>query len=606
MKSVFRQLLCLTLCAALACSAAAAAVAEEAPAAAASVPVYTAADYPTCEAVAVYQDGSTRLVSYDSRDALAAGLDALAADEDVAFVQPNFSYADTAVDDPLYEKQWALYNDGSFTMETNRNDFPVFDQPFTEPSAPNRWRGPEQQTAAAKTQSAAVTATAGVDVDAADAWAAFDGGERDVVIALIDTGVDASHEDLQGVLWTNTGEIAGNGLDDDGNGYVDDVNGWDFYDDAASASITEDDDHGTHCAGVMAATGDNATGVAGLINDTSRISIMSLKALGGSEGSGTTADIIEAIEYADANGANIVNLSLGGSRFDYALYTAMKNSGMLFVVAAGNDGADIDDTATYPACFPLDNLIAVASVGCDGTLSSFSNYGTDNVDLAAPGSYILSTTTDDSYSYMSGTSMAAPLVTAAAAMVYAADADATLLQVRQALLSSVTALDSLDGVSSGGMLNVAAALALDASALSVTETDASETGSAPTLSYETSTQNGQTLLTLTAADADGDLAGVYYQQGALTADDFDGGANGVQFTLTDGEAVFRVSGSGTVTFYAIDLAGNESVLTAEVTASGTSLQPQTGGQTPSVPAGGQAGLPPMAPGDFQPERMQRR
>lgn len=427
MKKKLQKDLCLFLCGAVLCGTACTlpAAAEDSG--------YAPADYKNLEALVVYKDGTSEVRTYGDEAELAAGLKILGSDGDVACVQPNYSYTASSDSDPLYTDQWALYNDGSFELATNQNDYPVFDSPFGEPSAPRDWNGPARQSTMAKASSA-VTAVSGVDVNAEEAWDIYDGGSRDVVVALIDTGVDSSHEDLQGVLWTNTDEIAGNGIDDDGDGYIDDVSGWDFYDNTATASISSDDDHGTHCAGSIAANQDNGAGVTGLVGDTSHVQIMSLKVLGGKDGEGSTADIIKAIQYAEANGASIVNLSLGSNYFDYALYQTIKNSDMLFVVAAGNDGADSDQTPCYPASFNLSNIIAVANLNCDGTLSDSSNYGAASVDIAAPGSYILSTTTDNSYSYMTGTSMAAPLVTAAAAMVYSYDTGATLSQVRQILL----------------------------------------------------------------------------------------------------------------------------------------------------------------------------
>lgn len=588
MKKKLRKDLCLFLCGVVLWGTVSACTLP----AAAEDSGYTPADYENLAALVVYKDGTSEVRTYRDEVELAAGLKALESDGDVACVQPNYSYTASSDSDPLYADQWALYNDGSFELETNQNDYPVFDSPFGEPAAPRDWNGPARQSTAAKASSA-VTAVSGVDVNAEEAWDIYDGGSRDVIVALIDTGVDSSHEDLQGVLWTNTDEVAGNGVDDDGNGYIDDVSGWDFYDNTAAASISSDDDHGTHCAGSIAANQDNGAGVTGLVGDTSHVRIMSLKVLGGKDGQGSTADIIKAIQYAEANGASIVNLSLGSSYFDYALYQTMKNSDMLFVVAAGNDGADSDQTPCYPASFNLSNLIAVANLNCDGTLSDSSNYGAASVDIAAPGSYILSTTTDNSYSYMTGTSMAAPLVTAAAAMVYSYDSDATLSQVRQILLDSVSEQSGLSGkVSSGGMLDVAAALKHDLSDVSVGENEETASGgSAPELSCATSQQNGRTVLTLTATDADGDLGGVFYSEGTLTASDFAYGSNGTPFALENGSMSFLIFGSGTVTFYAVDMAGNESVLTAEVegtaesgTSPGTSGS-ETSGETGNAPSG---------------------
>lgn len=202
-------------------------------------------------------------------------------------------------------------------------------------------------------------------------------------------------------------------------------------------------------------------GIAGIVQ-SDHVKIMVLKALGGSNGSGTTDSIIRAIQYAEANGASICNLSLGSSTNDRALYQAIAGSSMLFVVAAGNDGADTDVSLGYPASYGLDNIISVANLNYDGALHDSSNCGAVSVDLAAPGSYILSITPGNGYSYMTGTSMAAPMVTAAAAMVYSYYADITLADVKEILLSSVKTLDTLDGaVATGGMLDLGAAMTYD-------------------------------------------------------------------------------------------------------------------------------------------------
>ncbi|QIB70732.1 S8 family serine peptidase [Aminipila butyrica] len=305
------------------------------------------------------------------------------------------------------------------------------------------------------------SAVAGIDINIRDAWAAYE-SQRNVTVAFIDTGIDYNHEDLSDIMWVNEDEIPDNGVDDDGNGYVDDIYGWNFYDNNNSVYVGEEDDHGTHGAGTIAATKDNAIGITG-IADEDAISIMSLKALGGKDGSGTTESIMKAIAYAEANGASICNLSLGTTSYDKDLYEAMAKSKMLFIVAAGNGdddgGTDIDKTPTYPAAFNLDNIISVANVSYDGALSSSSNYGEASVDIAAPGSYILSLTADNGYAYMSGTSMAAPMITGTAALLYSARGDWNLQQVREAILNTATPLSGLSGkVVSGGMLNAGAAM----------------------------------------------------------------------------------------------------------------------------------------------------
>lgn len=572
---------------------------------------YAISDYANNQVLAVYSDGTTQVFSYDSEAELEHGLNTLAGQDDVVWIQPNFTYGNTAetVDDPMYDEQWALSNDGSFQMEEEENQYPVFDQPFGPPAAPGQWGGPRGERMgfggmapkSYRTAASSVSAVSGIDINAEEAWQLFDDGSRDVIVALIDTGVDITHEDLSDSIWVNTGEIAGNGIDDDGNGYVDDVYGWDFYDDSNEVYVGSEDDHGTHGAGTIVASSDNGVGIAGLAGDTDHVQLMVLKALGGSDGSGSTEDMIDAIQYAQDNGASIVNLSLGTSTFDYALYLAMKNSDLLFVVAAGNDGADDDETGTYPAAYPLDNIISVANLNCDGTLHSSSNYGIQSVDLAAPGSYILSTTTGSTYSYMTGTSMAAPMVTAAAAMVYSYYDGISLSEVRQILLDTVSSLDSLSGlVATGGMLNVGAALSFDLSNLVESGSESTtDSGTAPVIQLETSQDNDVNLLTLTVTDEDGDLCLVSYAKGEQTAADFDHGAAGTQITLQDdGTAVFRVISGGTYTFYALDLYGNETVQV--ITLEG---QSDSGDSTSTAPgAEFRGGHMPPPGGRFHPQR----
>ena len=189
---------------------------------------------------------------------------------------------------------------------------------------------------------------------------------------------------------------------------------------------------------------------------------MVLKAFSGSTNTGKTSDIIRAIQYAEANGAAIVNLSIGVESYNAPLYDAIKASRMLFIAAAGNHGADSADKPLYPASYDLDNIISVANLDRDGTLHASSNYGA-SVDIAAPGTSIIGYGGEGQMYYMTGTSMAAPMVTAAAALVYSCCTKLSLAQVRDVLLSSVRPLSALAGkVTTGGMLDVAAALAAGA------------------------------------------------------------------------------------------------------------------------------------------------
>ncbi|MHC1723596.1 MAG: S8 family peptidase [Aminipila sp.] len=373
----------------------------------------------------------------------------------------------TLTNDKLSSEQWALYNNGRFKMEAEQNKYPVFENSFQQRMNPGKWARPSKPKNGQKKmpnntiKTVSIPAEAGIDINISEAWKLYK-SQRNVTVAIIDTGIDFNHEDLSNVMWVNQDEIAGNNTDDDGNGYVDDIYGWNFYNNNNNIYVGEEDDHGTHEAGTITATKDNSVGITGIADEDS-VSIMSLKVLGGEDGSGTTESIINAIKYADANGASICNLSLGTTSYDQALYDAMANSNMLFVVAAGNGdsegGTNIDFVPTYPAAFDLNNIISVANVSCDGNLSSSSNYGKNSVDIAAPGSYILGLTADNGYAYMSGTSMAAPMVTAVAALVYTGNADLSLSDVKEAILTSATPLDTLTGkVSSGGLLNAGLAL----------------------------------------------------------------------------------------------------------------------------------------------------
>lgn len=539
-------------------------------------------DYTSGEVLVGYTDGSYEVLAYRDEASLASLIEDLSNDGNVSLIQPNYVYTTAALsaNDPLLPLQWALYNDGSFRMEERHNRFPVFDFPFDTPSAPWQWTPPDDfgrpgggavkvKNTAYRTSSSArqIMAVAGIDINLDDAWEVYK-SNRDVVVALIDTGVDYTHKELKDSIWINEDEIAGNGIDDDGNGYIDDVYGWNFYSNNNRVFTGSYDDHGTHCAGTIAAKADNGTGIAGIVQGDG-VKIMVLKALGGPDGSGTTASIIKAIKYAEANGASICNLSLCSSVNDRALYKAIAESSMLFVVAAGNDGADIDSRPCYPASYDLDNIISVANLNYNGSLHYSSNYGRSSVDLAAPGSYILSTTTYNSYSYMTGTSMAAPMVTAAAAMVYSYYEGITLADVKEIILNSVKKLDSLDGkVATGGMLDLGAALSYDLSTLSGDTWDMPETdtGSAPQINTQLFTYGNRQYLKVQVTDEDDDLAVTAYAAGNLSAEYFRGGTAGKRFTVdSSGTALFAVTGSGTYTFYARDEAGNETVKVVKIT-----------------------------------------
>jgi subtilisin family serine protease len=268
--------------------------------------------------------------------------------------------------------------------------------------------------------------TSNVDINAKEASAVTQ-GEPNLVVAVIDSGVDFSHPDLQGREWVNSGETPGDGVDNDRNGYVDDVNGWDFVKKDNTVYDSGDHPHGTHVSGTIAASA-NGQGVVGVAPN---VKIMALKFLG-STGSGYTSDAISAIGYAKRMGAKISNNSWGGGGNDPLLKNAIEAPpGMLFVAAAGNDGSNSDSTPHYPSSYDSPNILSVAAVNDQGNLASFSNYGASSVDISAPGVDVLSSVPGGSWAFWNGTSMATPYATGAAAL--AASVNAGLLNDPQNL-----------------------------------------------------------------------------------------------------------------------------------------------------------------------------
>ncbi|WP_159293787.1 S8 family serine peptidase [Microcystis aeruginosa] len=298
--------------------------------------------------------------------------------------------------------------------------------------------------------------TADADIDAPEAWD-IQTGNPNLVIGVIDTGVDYNHQDLVGNIWTNPGEIANDGIDNDGNGYIDDIRGWDFaYNDNNPSDVHG---HGTHVSGTIAGKGNNGVGVTGVAWNAK---IMPLKFLN-DQGSGSTSNAILAINYATAKGVKLTNNSWGGGGFSQALYDAINaagQAGALFIAAAGNNSANADVNPMYPAAYNLDNIVSVASTTRTDSLSSFSNYGLTSVDLGAPGSDIYSTTPNNTYSTYSGTSMASPHVAGAAALLWSQNPTWTAQQVKNTLMNTGDSIAALAGKTvSGKRLNVFNALA---------------------------------------------------------------------------------------------------------------------------------------------------
>jgi subtilisin family serine protease len=283
------------------------------------------------------------------------------------------------------------------------------------------------------------------------AWSLGRGGA--VTVAIVDSGMDLDHPDLRDNLWTNSREIPANGVDDDGDGLVDDVHGWDFANN--DADPTDDNGHGTHVAGIVAARGDNGIGVTGV---AWRARILPVKAVGPDAG-GTSSAVAEGIRYAVARGARIVLLALAGTEPGAFLEDAVRaasEAGALVVCAAGNGGRDLDVEPVFPAAFPYPNVISVAATDRQGALTQISNFGRTAVDIAASGDGILSTAAGGAYERRSGTSMAAATVAGALALMSAAAPDAGAAELRAALLGSARDRGALP--IAGGSLDLAAAM----------------------------------------------------------------------------------------------------------------------------------------------------
>lgn len=370
--------------------------------------------------------------------------------------------------DILYLFQWGLRNYGNAHISkvdvANNHNFEIFDYSkanidFSVDNIDNNLtKGYEPNFISAKILN---------DISFEEAYNIYDilNDKKEVIVAIIDTGVDVNHFELKESIWVNHNEIAGNGIDDDNNGFVDDINGYNFYNDNASVFIDAvEDAHGTHSAGTIISAHNN-NGIKGIAYDKNhKVKVMPIKVLGaGSKGSIT--NLCKAIEYAYNNGARICNISLGSFVSNSDLELCIKKyQDMLFVVAAGNGknfiGYNIDLSPIYPSSYFLPNVITVSNLSIDGSKYESANYG-NTVDLFAPGTYILSTLPNDKFGFYTGTSMAAPFTSAVAAMLMSSYKDLTIYQIKDIIKNSVTIDESLRAYcATSGKLNAYNAMIL--------------------------------------------------------------------------------------------------------------------------------------------------
>ncbi len=297
--------------------------------------------------------------------------------------------------------------------------------------------------------------TADADIDALEAWG-IAVGSRDVIVAVLDTGVDYNHPDLKDNMWINQDEIEGNGIDDDNNGYVDDVRGWNFENETNDPADWYG--HGTHCAGTIGAVGNNSVGVAGV---NWRVSIMPLMIIGNQDKPTFCLDAAEGIKYAVDNGAHIMSCSwwtiqhYSETLEDAVVYADQQ--GVILVAAAGNDNRDDDDPNYHhwPSEWPYDNIIAVAATNHNDGRAYFSNWGLTTVDVGAPGMDILSTSMGGGYELGSGTSMATPHVAGAVALIKSIRPELSVAEIRNFLFTTIDPIPDLQGLTvTGGRINV--------------------------------------------------------------------------------------------------------------------------------------------------------
>jgi subtilisin family serine protease len=481
-----------------------------------------------------------RLTESSAPDETLRAIAALNALPDVLYAEPNYIRHILATpNDPRYGDEWGLKNTG-------------------------------QQI------NGGAGGTSGADIKAEQAWD-ITKGDRSIVVGVIDEGIDVSHPDLKDNIWTNPAPGSVSGI-------TGDVNGYDFVNNTGNFTGNP---HATHVAGTIGASGNNGIGVVGI---NWQVSLMSLKVFGvnNEPTSGADSVILRAYAYAKAmkdlyvssggaKGANIraLNNSYGGGGFSQSSLDAIKalgDSGILFVAAAGNDARDNGVTANYPSDYDAANIISVAATTRFETLASFSNFGLTKVHLGAPGSGIISTTPNNTYSFFSGTSMATPHVTGAAALICAAYPNISLQKLRAVLIYNGDVVDSSKGLTiTNRRLNVYNSL------VSAGENDT--TPPAPAGNLQITAQQGRSLSLSWTAPGDDGMSGRASNYELLLIDptngqiareplplvpDVPGATQTVSLTLP-----FRFFG-GTLALRTFDNVGNSSVATVNVNIGQTS------------------------------------
>lgn len=379
-----------------------------------------------------YITNNIATLTFENQEELNEAIPNICSSENVEYIQPNYIYSlsddvtSLSKKNPDSTQQWGLYNDGSIENISIKG----YDIHYKEAMNLN-----------------------------------LSNQNQEVIVAIIDTGINYNHADLIDNIWTNKSEIPNDNIDNDNNGFVDDIHGWNFYLDYNNNILynekSTEDDHGTHCAGTIAAT-DNSIGIIG-IAASKNVKIMSVRVLGGAKGTGTTENIIKGIKYAEKNGASICNMSLGCNAYDQCFHDAIQDSNMLFCVSAGNNGLNIDtqENPYYPAGYDCPNIITVTNMQSDGCLMSVSNYGTTSVDIAAPGTYIYSTGCSEDYLFLSGTSMSAPMVAGVAAYIKSAYPQLSTNEIKDLIIYSATKTEKLNNTCyTNGYLNLNNALIL--------------------------------------------------------------------------------------------------------------------------------------------------